>query len=258
MPQPVTLGRQGFLATLRHDRWWVEPLLVAFGLTAFGVYVTISAVALDTKFEFGPYLSPLFEPLLLFKWWHFSPAILILWAPLGFRMTCYYYRGAYYKAFLGNPPACAVTGYANPGKFRGETKFPWTIMNLHRFFLFFALILNVFLWIGAIRSFWYDGRLGFGLGSIILVINAYLLMMYSLSCHSIRHFVGGRLDCFTCTSAARVRHGWWAAVSRWNENHRLWTWTSLIWVGWTDIYIRLCANGVINDPNTWGVLKVIH
>jgi hypothetical protein len=258
MSQPVSIGKQGFFATLRRDRWWVEPFLVAAGLTAFGIYTTISAVALGTHFEVGPYLSPFYEPLLLFEWWKFSPAILILWAPLGFRATCYYYRGAYYKAFFANPPACAVTGYANPKKFAGESRFPWTIMNLHRFFLFFALILNIFLWIGAIRSFWYDGRLGFGLGSIIMVINAWLLMMYSLSCHSIRHLVGGKLDCFSCAGKPRPRYRWWRKISEWNENHRLWAWSSLIWVAWTDIYIRLVATGVLNDPNTWGKLNVIH
>jgi len=255
MSHPVTLGRTGFLATLRRDRWWVEPALVALGLTAFGIYATVSAVAMGSHFEVGPYLSPFYEPLLLFDWWKFSPAILILWAPLGFRGTCYYYRGAYYKAFAGNPPACAVTGYANPGKFRGEEKFPWSIMNLHRFFLIAALALNVFLWIGAVKSFWYDGRLGIGLGSIVLTVNAFLLMMYSLSCHSVRHFVGGRLDCFSC---AKRSYKFWGQVSRWNENHRLWAWSSLIWVAFTDVYIRLVAKGIITDPNTWGSLRLLH
>jgi hypothetical protein len=255
MSQPVTLGRVGFLATLRRDRWWVEPLLVAFGLTAFGIYATVSAVVMGTHFEVGPYLSPLYEPLLLFDWWKFSPAILILWAPLGFRGTCYYYRGAYYKAFVGNPPACSVTGYANPGKFHGEAKWPWAVMNLHRFFLFFALVLNVFLWIGAVKSFWYDGRLGLGLGSIILTVNAFLLMMYSLSCHSLRHFIGGRLDCFSC---AKTSHKGWQKVSHWNLRHRAWAWTSLVWVAFTDLYIRLVAKGIIVDPNTWGDLRLIH
>jgi hypothetical protein len=43
-------------------------------------------------------------------WWPaalpFSAALLILWAPGGFRFTCYYYRGAYYKAFWQDPTAC--------------------------------------------------------------------------------------------------------------------------------------------------------
>ena len=254
MSHPVTIGKQGFFATLRRDRWWVEPALVASILTAFGIYATISAVLWDTHFEVGPYLSPLYEPLLKPSWWPFSPAILILWAPLAFRGTCYYYRGAYHKAMFMNPPACAVTGYTDKN-FRGEAKFPFTVMNLHRFFLFFALVLNVFLWIGAVKSFRYEGQFGIGLGSIIMTANAFLLMMYSLSCHSLRHIVGGRLDCFSCAKGNKQAFD---KVSHYNEHHKRWAWLSLFSVATTDIYIRLVANGVITDPNTWGTLRVIH
>ena len=52
----------------------------------------------------------------------FSPAILILWAPGGFRFTCYYYRGAYYKAFWADPLSCTV-GEPRKG-YRGERSFP--------------------------------------------------------------------------------------------------------------------------------------
>ncbi len=255
MSHPVTLGKQGFFATLRKDKWWLEPMLVAGVLTAFGIYSAITAVVFRTKFEFGPYLSPFYEPLFQPSWWPFSPAILILWAPLGFRATCYYYRGAYYKAFFANPPACSVTGYTSKN-FRGESKFPFTIMNLHRFFLILALAFNVFLWIGAVKSFRYEGEWGIGLGSIILTVNAFLLMMYSFSCHSLRHIVGGRLDCFSC---ARTQKGAWDKVSGWNEDHKKWAWMSLFSVAIADIYIRLVANGVIIDFNTWSApLRVIH
>jgi hypothetical protein len=198
------------------------------------------------------HISPFYEP-------HLTPvggrAILILWAPLGFRATCYYYRGAYYKAFFMNPPACAVTGYTSKN-FRGESKFPFTIMNLHRFFLIFALALNVFLWIGAIKSYRYDGEWAIGLGSIILTANAFLLMMYSFSCHSLRHIVGGRLDCFSC---ARTQKAAWDKVSDYNEHHKRWAWMSLFSVAIADIYIRLVASGVVTDPNTWSApLRVIH
>src|SRR5678810_1507285 len=98
MSHPVTIGKQGFFATLRRDKWWVEPALVASILTAFGIYATISAVLMQTHFEVGPYLSPLYEPIIKPSWWPFSPAILILWAPLGFRGTCYYYRCLLYTS----------------------------------------------------------------------------------------------------------------------------------------------------------------
>ena len=56
--------------------------------------------------------------------------MLILWAPGGFRLTCYYYRGAYYKAFWADPPSCAV---GEPRKsYWGERSFPLILQNVHR------------------------------------------------------------------------------------------------------------------------------
>jgi len=258
MAQAVAVGRRGWFATMRHDRWWLEPLLVIIGLSAFGIYSFIAAVIWNFDFEVGPYLSPFYEPLLHFGWWPLSPAILILWAPLGFRITCYYYRRAYYRSFFLNPPACAVTGSETKG-YRGEEKFPFILQNFHRYFLYVALIFNVFLWYGAIKSFRWEGQLGFGLGSLVLTVNAFLLMMYSFSCHSLRHLVGGSIDCFSCSAWNRTRKHVWDYVTGWNEHHRLWAWMSLIWVGLTDLYIRLVASGTITDPNTWSVpLITIH
>jgi hypothetical protein len=82
-------------------------------------------------------------------------------------------------------------------------------------------------------------------------VNAFLLMMYTFSCHSFRHFVGGGLDCFSCTAFSRARKRVWDRVSAWNINHRLWAWSSLVWIVFTDLYIRLVANDVITDLNTW-------
>jgi hypothetical protein len=68
--------------------------------------------------------------------------------------------------------------------------------------------------------------------------------------------VGGRLDCFSC---ARTQKGAFDKVSTWNEDHKKWAWMSLFSVAIADIYIRLVANGVITDPNTWSTpLRVIH
>ena len=44
----------------------------------------------------------------------------------------------------------------------------------------------------------------------------------------------------------------WDRVSIWNANHRQFAWASLIWIVFTDVYIRLVANGNIPDLNTWG------
>ena len=118
----ATLTRRGFGGTLRRDLWWLQPVATFLGLGAFIVYSTWAAFQ-NAHYEYGPYLSPMSSPLLFgdspHAWFGaqpafwpsflpFSPALLILWAPGGFRFTCYYYRGAYYKAFWADPPSCAV------------------------------------------------------------------------------------------------------------------------------------------------------
>jgi hypothetical protein len=147
-------------------------------------------------------------------------------------------------------------------KYGGESNFPLILQNLHRFFMYGALIFVPILWYGAIHSFYNSEEVirgetvetgwGIGLGSIILCINAFLLMMYTFSCHSFRHFVGGGLNCFSCSAWSKTRKRIWDRVTIWNTNHRLFAWMSLVWIVTTDIYIRLVANGNINDPNTWG------
>lgn len=248
--------------TQRVDRWWLEPVLVAGGLGAFIIYSTFSALlgdhwpgtlvaAAEHTYEVGPYLSPFYEPLIRPSWmpeW-ISPAILILPIPLSFRATCYYYRRAYYRSFFMSPPACSVL---EPAKsYSGETRFPLILQKLHRFALYLALAFNVLLWIGAARAFYWEGSFGIGVGAVIMTVNAFLLMMYSLSCHSLRHLVGGSLDCFSCSNYTKVRHSVWERVTAWNERHRLFAWCSLISVGVTDLYIHLVATGVITDLHTW-------
>lgn len=242
----------GFLATLRSDKWWVEPVTVAIGLALLLGYLSVSAFLDGWEFEIGPYLSPVYEPKLAgtFDQWWFSPALLILWVPIGFRATCYYYRRAYYRSYFMQPAACAVGDLGR--KYEGEGKFPFILQNLHRFFLYGALVFNIFLWVGAIRGFHNpDEGWGIGLGSLVLVVNAFLLMMYSFSCHSFRHLIGGSLNCFSCSNVAKTRKRFWDRISAWNENHRLWAWSSLVWITFTDVYIRLVANGNITDLNTW-------
>src|SRR5262249_34176558 len=109
MPVGSTSGQRHLRATMRRGVWWLELLLVIALLGAFGIYATLRAFE-GTYYEWGPYLSPFYSPLIdpHHRWWPFSPALLILVWPLGFRVTCYYYRKAYYRAFFLDPPACAV------------------------------------------------------------------------------------------------------------------------------------------------------
>ena len=234
-------------ATLRRDAWWLEILPVALVLGLFGVYATLRAFE-GAYYEWGPYISPFYSPLIdpEHRWWPFSPALLILGAPLGFRVTCYYYRKAYYRAFFLDPPACAV----GEGRrhYRGETAFPFILQNLHRYFLYLALIFLIFLGYDAVRAFWFDGRFGIGVGSLVLTANAVFLSLYTFSCHSLRHLVGGKLDCFSCVSFGRSRLNAWRLTSALNERHMLFAWLSLFSVGLADLYVRLVASGALTDP----------
>ncbi|HZS52517.1 MAG TPA: hypothetical protein VFA54_16740 [Bryobacterales bacterium] len=243
----VTLEGKGFGATLRRDAWWTELLPVIILLGLFGIYATVRAFE-GNYYEWGPYLSPFYSPLIdaQHQWWPLSPAILILPFPLLFRVTCYYYRKAYYRAFFLDPPACAV-GEPGEHRYQGETSFPFILQNLHRYFFLIALVILAILWYDAIVAFDFDGHFGIGLGSLIMLVNVLLLTGYTLGCHSLRHLIGGKLDCFSCAVAGGPRHNAWKWVTRLNEHHMFWAWTSLISVGSTDAYIRMLAAHAITD-----------
>ena len=86
--------------------WWLQPVLVVVVLPGFGLYATWAALQ-GRSYQVGPYLSPFYSPEI----WTTGPissAIWILWIPLLFRATCYYYRKSYYRAFFWDPPACAI------------------------------------------------------------------------------------------------------------------------------------------------------
>jgi hypothetical protein len=241
-----------FGETQRRDAWWAELLPVVILLGGFGLYATLRAFE-GRFYQWGPYLSPFYSPLIDqgHRWWKFSPALLILAGPLGFRTTCYYYRKAYYRAFFLDPPACAV-GESGKRTYKGETAFPFILQNIHRYFLYLAILFILFLWHDAYQAFFFIGRLrvaefGIGLGSLIMLANVVLLSLYTLSCHSLRHLAGGKLDCFSCSSFGPPRHTTWSWLSILNERHMLFAWASLISVGFTDFYIRMLASGAFKD-----------
>jgi hypothetical protein len=240
--------------TLRKDRWRVPPMITFATLFAFVVYSTWAAFV-NRDYFIEPYISPFYSPCIttdcqgdtfpkLFDGPDFiSPAIYILVIPLGFRLTCYYYRKAYYRAFWLSPPACVV---AEPHRrYTGETRFPLIMQNIHRYFFYIALILPVVLTYDAILAFHFEDGWGVGLGSIVLVVNAALLWLYSLSCHSCRHIMGGRLNHF---SRHPMRYRAWTLVSRLTVRHAELAWVSLVFVALADLYVRLVAAEVITDP----------
>ena len=229
------------------DSWWLQVIPTVVGLSAFGLYATVRAFE-GAFYEWGPYLSPFYSPLIdpHHHYWPFSPALLILAGPLGFRVTCYYYRKAYYRAFFLDPPGCAVA--ERPGRrYSGESKFPFLLQNLHRYFMYLGIAFLVFLWRDAVRGFFFENGFGAGVGSLVLLLNVTLLTLYLLSCHSLRHLVGGKLDCFSCVSFGQARNTTWKGLSSLNGHHMLFAWISLFGVGFADFYVRMVASGMIRD-----------
>ena len=243
--------------TLRQDNWWLSPLVVFLGFTAFILYSTWRAFAGDNYYS-TPYLSPFYSPCLATScvegssdlgqpiggWWQLSPALIILIFPLGFRLTCYYYRKAYYRAFWLSPAACAV---AEPhGKYTGETRFPLIFQNVHRYFWMAAILVGCVLTFDTALAFRdEDGEWGhMGLGTLIFLLNIIFIWLYTLGCHSCRHIVGGRLRHF---SKHPVRYRAWGLVSKLNARHGLYAWLSLISVAVADFYVYLLATDTITD-----------
>ncbi|MGW5572080.1 hypothetical protein ACWEVD_12820 [Nocardia thailandica] len=245
--------------TLRTDRWWVPPLVTVVGLAAFVIYATVRSFVRTAYWvnEYH-YLTPFYSPCLSASCApgssHFGTPFpeLPMWIPLGFvvlpfllgfRLTCYYYRKAYYRSVWFSPPACAV---AEPhARYTGETKLPLIIQNAHRYFFYVALLVSLINTYDAIYAFHGSGGgFGFGLGNVVLVVNVVLLWAYTLSCHSCRHIAGGRLKHF---SAHPVRYWLWTQVSKLNTRHMALAWTTLGTLVLTDFYVMLVASGTISD-----------
>jgi hypothetical protein len=266
---PLPLVHRGFGETQRRDAWWVQPLIVLLVFGGFIVYATWAAFQ-NAHYMYGPYLSPFYSPIIFGDtpeslhhawlgpkpgWWPgfvpFSPALLILPFPGLFRFTCYYYRGAYYKAFWADPPNCAV-GEPRKG-YIGERAFPLILQNVHRYFLYVAVIILFILSYDVFLATRFDNgaggtTFGIGVGTLVLALNVVLLSCYTLGCHSVRHMVGGFLDQLARHPVRKVAYDCSSCLNRW---HMRWAWMSLFGVAFADVYVRLCSMGIWHD---WRIL----
>jgi hypothetical protein len=251
-------GRFG--QTSSRDSWWASPLLVFLGLGAFLVYANWAAFQ-NAHYVFGPYISPFYSPEIfgdsphaMFgpkpSWYPdflpFSPALLILWIPGLFRLTCYYYRGTYYKSFWADPPACAVGEPRT--SYWGEHSFPLIFQNLHRHFLRLSYIIWGFLAYDVWKALWFEDGFGIRVGTIVLAVNVVLIAGYIFGCHAFRHLIGGGINQL---SQHPARHKIYDCVSCLNSDHKKWAWASLFSVAFADIYVRLCSMGIWSD---WRIL----
>ncbi|HXT18875.1 MAG TPA: hypothetical protein VN706_24835 [Gemmatimonadaceae bacterium] len=260
-PLPLLPEQRSFGETLRPDNWWLQPVVVFTILGAFVVYATWAAFQ-NAHYTYGPYLSPFYSPELWGDprtawfgakpgWWPgllpFSPALIILPFPGLFRFTCYYYRGAYYKAFWADPPNCAV---GEPRKsYLGERSFPLILQNVHRYFMYIAVIFLFILAHDVWRALWFDDgaggvKFGVGVGTLVLALNTVLLSCYTLGCHSMRHIVGGFFDQLSRHPVRKKAYDCSSCLNRW---HMKWAWMSLVGVAFADLYVRLCSMGIWHD-----------
>ena len=232
----------------RSDPWYLEWFLMFAALTVlllYSTWTTFQAVG----YKFGPYRSP-FYPF-DFTIGILSPALLIFWIPVAFRLTCYYWRRTYYRTYFLDPAGCAVN---EPRKhYIGENAFPFILQNAHRYFFYLAALLLFIHWKETIASFFYKDAFGVGLGNVILMLDSIFLTVYVFSCHALRNIIGGKLNQFSCSPCARARHSAWNVVSMLNLRHGVWAWISLVTIIAADLYVRLLAQGLIKDINTWKV-----
>ena len=259
----VPLERGGFGKTARRDAWWVYPLLTFLGLGAS--WSTPRGRALQGKNYFsGPYLSPMYSPLLFGQpgeepgsapcpaWMpgFVTGAMLILWAPGGFRLTCYYYRGAYYKAFWADPPSCTVgeprKSYLRRTLLPADPAEHSSLFPVHRADL-----------PGAARhDVWKATRFPDGFGSRRGHAGAARQRDSAGQLHPRMPFAAppdGRIARSVSRHPARKKV--YDCVSCLNRRHMLFAWMSLFWVGFSDLYVRMCSmeSGRIGESSNGGI-----
>ena len=243
--------------TLRKDRWWLAPLLTVLGLSAWLAYGLVRVYMHKWYWvEDFHMLTPFYSPCVtercvegaahfgtfLPAWWIIPDAALSLPFLLLFRLTCYYYRKAYYRSFWASPPACAVPD--GHGTYSGETRFPLIFQNLHRYAFYAAVAISLINTYDATLAMQSPKGFGFGLGNVILWINVLMLWAYTVSCHSCRHIMGGRLKHF---SAHPVRYRAWTLISKLNVRHMQLAWITLATLAIADFYVMAVSAGWFSD-----------
>jgi hypothetical protein len=131
---------------------------------------------------------------------------------------------------------------------------PWRVLQVVLAGTAFVLGRNardrlVFLSLDVWHALWFatpGGGEAFGLsiGTLVLATNTVLLGSYTFGCHSLRHLVGGGIDRL---ARRPVRRTAYECVSWCNKSHMRFAWFSLVWVGFSDVYVRLCAMGIWSD-----------
>ena len=252
--------QRGFGITDRVDKWWNEPFWMAFALPLPLVYTTFRVTLWDGEIQYDNHrvTSPIFSPDVIHLFDLKTPnwmnsALLILWIPFGFRGTCYYMRRVYHRVFFQNPTACVVSkpeinyriGY------KGETGL-FILNNIHRYMLYLAIIIlsmKIFDVYHTMHFFNGTETAGFGIsvGTVVLAVESFLLLMYVGSCHAFRHLFGGSMNQWR-GGISGIMGGIYIKISNINVDHSFWFWTSLGMVFIGDLFVWAVAEGIISDP----------
>ena len=248
--------RKGFASTQRIDNWWTEPFWMASALTIAVLYTGMRVLIWDGDIQYDNHrvTSPIFSPDVLHllhitnhPGW-MNSAMLILWIPFGFRGTCYYMRRVYHRTFFQNPTGCMIAkpelNYAIG--YKGE-KGLFILNNIHRYMLYLAiLILSVKFYDVILTTKFSDGSRAISIGTLILGIESFLLLMYVTSCHAFRHLFGGGMNRWR-GGLSGVFGSLYRTVSKVNVHHSFWFWTSLAMVFLGDLFVLAVAEDILSD-----------
>lgn len=209
--------------------------------------VGIGGLMLFPMHEFKGYIDPFY-----------SPTILILPLVGLYRLTCYAYRKDYNRHVFKHPLACPAYGRMDyrPREYTGETSTIFKVENLHRYFLYSAIAILPFFYYDLVLSLMYSGGIILRIGSIVLAVNAVLITLYVFSCHSLRSLIGGRKDCFSCMANASGRKKFYDVQSGLNAHHEQIAWASLVFIVFTDLYMRALSAGIPLDHVIFHILKL--
>ena len=203
------------------------------------------------------YLTPFYSPCISKgctpEASHFWPQILpdVWWLPyaalslpflLLFRLTCYYYRGAYYRSVWQSPTACAV---AEPhAKYTGETRLPLIIQNTHRYFFYIAGIISVINTYDAIIAFHSPSGLRIRLGQR----DSRRQRGHAVGVHAVLPLLPARRRRpAQALLQTPCRYWMWTQVSRLTPGTSCTRGSRSGTLMLTDFYVMLVASGTISD-----------
>lgn len=234
-----TENRKLFSGELWEANWrlWAFLLILVLSVVALYLYRITGMV--------NGYTDPFYSPTL---------AVIPLIAL--FRLSCYAYRKDYYRHIFRHPLACADGERFDSEKrtYKGETGF-FLLNNFHRYFFYIGLaILPFFYWDFYLSLTYIPGYFVLRLGSIILLGNALLLTLWTVSCHAFRHIAGGYIDCYNCKAGGKGIKKFYNAQSRLNLHHEQLAFLSLLVVVGVDLYIRAVLMGL---PVDFTFIKVL-